>query len=89
VAIGYLIEWSSRPILPTQESASEMYRLVDPDSKLSVGSWQILGQRSTLILRDGMAVPRIVLQANPQQGGHLSIQDAKGQRHHYPPGPTD
>jgi hypothetical protein len=89
VAMGYLLEWSSRPPLPSAESASEMYRLVDAQTNRSVGSWQIVGGRSTLILRDGMAIPRLILQADPEEGGKISLQDAKGQWHHFPASPSD
>jgi hypothetical protein len=89
VAIGYVLEWSNRPSPSSSDIIAEVYRVVAPETKVLVGSWQMLGGRSTLILRDELAVPRVILQADRQGGGRISIQDAEGQWHHYPPSPSE
>ena len=65
------------------------YHLMDLDSKVCVGSWTTQGGQSTLILRDGQGLPRVILEADQTQGGRMSIRDANGQWHYYPDPPPD
>jgi hypothetical protein len=67
-----------------------IYRLIDKDSGVTVGEWMIAGGRSTLILRDGNGIPRLVLEADPDRGGMIRVQDCKGHWNLYPdPPPND
>ena len=72
-----------------EETASERYRLMDSQSGISVGSWTSQGGRSTLTLRDGHGIPRLILQADQAEGGRISLQDANGQWHDYPAPPPE
>jgi hypothetical protein len=66
------------------EGVREKYRLVDPQSRVTVGEWTIVGGQSTLILRDGNGVPQVILEADPQRGGLIRIQDRRGTWHSFP-----
>jgi hypothetical protein len=85
VAVWSLLDWSK----PSPETTTGTYRLVDLESKICIGSWASQGGRSTLILRDGFGIPRVILQADQIEGGRMSLQDAHGQWRYYPAPPPD
>ena len=85
IAVWSLLDWSK----PSSESATGKYRLMNLESKVCVGAWTSQGGQSTLILRDGYGIPRLILQADQTEGGRMSIQDANGQWHYYPAPPPD
>lgn len=87
-AMVHFLEWSARSSSET-ESSRVIYRLVDSQTNIAVGSWQLEEGRSTFTLRDGFAVPRVIIQADAQLGGMISIHDAKGQWHYYPAPPAE
>jgi hypothetical protein len=96
VAVGLLVlEEVLRFTQPAPEPAGEaawpMYRLVDPATGTTVGSWGSVPQgRSTfLILRDGHGIECLILEADPERGGRVGIRDGKGQWHWYPAPPPE
>jgi hypothetical protein len=85
IAVWSLLDWSR----PSAETATGKYRLMDSEGRICVGNWTSQGGRSTLTLRDGFGIPRLILQADQTEGGRMSIQDADGQWHYYPAPPAD
>jgi hypothetical protein len=84
MAVWLLLECSRSAPDSFPETASQKYRLIDSESEVGVGTWTSQGGRSTLTLRDGKGIPRLILQADQTEGGRMSIQDANGQWHYYP-----
>ena len=74
---------------PAAEVAKGKYRLVDPESGISVGELLIEGGQTTLILRDRDGIPRFFLEVDRERGGLIRIQDSKGHWHCYPAPPPD
>jgi hypothetical protein len=89
MAIWSLLDCSKSAPNPSPETATQRYRLMDSQSGISVGSWTSQGGRSTLTLKDGHGLPRLVLQADQREGGRISLQDANGQWHDYPAPPPE
>jgi hypothetical protein len=89
IVVWSLLDWSNPAPNSPPETASGKYRLMDSEGKICVGDWTSQGGRSTLTLRDGYGIPRLILQADQTEGGRMSIQDAKGHWHYYPAPPPD
>jgi hypothetical protein len=89
IAVWSLLDCSKPAPNSSSETATGKYRLMDSESKVCVGSWTNQGGRTTLTLRDGHGIPRLILQADQTEGGRMSIQDASGQWHYYPASPPD
>jgi hypothetical protein len=84
-----LLDYSKPAPSSSPETALQRYDLVDSQSSVYIGSWTSQGGRSTFTLRDGHGIPRLILQADEQGGGRMSIQDANGQWHYYPAPPPE
>jgi hypothetical protein len=84
IAVWSVLDWSRPAPNSPAEIGAGTYRLMGLESNICVGNWTSQGGRSTLTLRDGYGMPRLILQADQTEGGRISIQDANGQWHHYP-----
>jgi hypothetical protein len=56
---------------------AKKYRLVD-EHGYCCGEWSGQGGETTLLLRDGNAIPRLALQVSQQTGGSISWHDGSG-----------
>jgi hypothetical protein len=96
VAVSSLILWEvvcfTQPAPePVGEATSRFYRLVDPATGTTVGSWGMVpeGRSTFLILRDTQGTPCLMLEGDPKRGGRLSIRGPQGEWHYYPAPPSD